>query len=109
MACTTPWLLTVPVDLLRIPADLVSRFSAHASPNGAFAADDDGDQPLIALWSVAAARPAVAESLERGARAVHRVQREMAMARLTFDHYRFGNLNTPEDFLYANIDPDDAS
>lgn len=105
-ACESRWLLTVPVDLLCVPADLVKRFAAQAGPKGAFAADDDGDQPLIALWPVDAARSVVAESLERGARAVHRVQAELAMARLNFDRYRFGNLNSPGDFLRADSEHD---
>lgn len=97
-ACDTSWLLTAPVDLRDIPADLVSRLAAAAGPAGAVACDDDGPQPLVALWRVAATAEAAASALANRDLAVHRLQTRLALAPVLFSGLRFGNLNTPEDF-----------
>ena len=98
LACTAPWLLTVPVDLRDIPVDLVARMQA-AGDGGAVAVDAGGLQPLIALWPVARARTAAAAALARGDGAVHRVVKELGLSIVRFDDADFGNLNTPGDFL----------
>lgn len=101
-ACATPWLLTLPVDALNPPEDLLARLSV-ASENGACAIDDDGAQPLFALWRVAALRPALEQALAGGRLSVQQLQTELDMARVRCDGLRFGNLNTREDLAAAGI------
>jgi molybdopterin-guanine dinucleotide biosynthesis protein A len=96
--CTTPLLLTVPVDLRSIPDDFVARLQAMGE-GGAVARDANGAQPLVALWPVARVRLAVSEALAHGERAVHRVVAALALPVVRFDDADFGNLNTPDDFL----------
>jgi molybdopterin-guanine dinucleotide biosynthesis protein A len=48
-ACATPWLLTVPVDVVDTN-DCLLRTLASAGGEGAVAEDDDGLQPLVALY-----------------------------------------------------------
>ncbi len=95
--CTTPLLLTVPVDLRAIPADLVQRLHAMGE-GGAVAQDANGLQPLVAVWPVVRARIAVIEALAHGERAVHRVVADLALTIVRFDNADFGNLNAPDDF-----------
>lgn len=97
-ACSTPWLLTVPIDLLVIPNDLLAGLQA-AGEGGAVACDASGLQPLVAMWPVARSREVVADALARGEAAVHRVVATLALHVVRFDNVAFGNLNTPEDFL----------
>lgn len=96
-ACETALLLTVPVDLRAIPADLVERMVA-AGEGGAVARDVTGLQPLVASWPVERARVAVADALARGEHAVHRVVASLALPEMHFDGANFGNLNSPGDF-----------
>lgn len=98
--CSTPWLVTVPVDLRRMPGDLVERLcltGEHAA--GAVAEDAEGLQPLVALYRVEPARTAVADALAAGELAVHRLVRSLGLAVMHAPDLRFGNLNTPGDFL----------
>ena len=97
-ACTTPILLTVPVDLRTIPPDLFARLLA-AGEGGAVARDATGLQPLVAIWPVARARERVAAAFARGDTAVHGVVAALALPVVRFDEADFGNLNTPGDFL----------
>ncbi|NUO76092.1 MAG: NTP transferase domain-containing protein [Lysobacter sp.] len=101
-ACATPWLLTLPVDALDPPADLLARLSA-AGVHGACAIDTDGVQPLFALWRVAALRPALDQALAHGRLSVQALQTELGMARVRCDDLRFGNLNTRDDLAAAGI------
>lgn len=112
-ACTTPWLLTVPVDAMALPADLVTRLHAAVAArsaavdvaiDGIAVEDDDGPQPLLALWRVAALRDAAAAAIAAGELAIHRLQARMRMPRLRIDGLRIGNLNTPGDLAEAGID-----
>ncbi|MBS0458071.1 MAG: NTP transferase domain-containing protein [Proteobacteria bacterium] len=96
-ACTTPLLLTVPVDLRLIPHDLVAGLLA-AGEGGAVAHDASGLQPLVALWPVGRARVAVAEAFAGGQTAVHRVVNALALPSVRFADTQFDNLNTPDDF-----------
>jgi molybdopterin-guanine dinucleotide biosynthesis protein A len=97
-ASSAPWLLTVPVDLARIPEGLAERLAEAAAPGqGVCAHDADGEQPLVALWPVPASRLAVAAALDAGERAVHRVQALLGFGRCELSPWRFGNLNTPAD------------
>jgi molybdopterin-guanine dinucleotide biosynthesis protein A len=101
-ACQTPWLLTVPVDVVDVNDCLVRSLLA-AGAQGAWAEDDNGPQPLVALWRTAALREAAASALASGDRAVHALQARMGMARVRFAGVRFGNLNTPDDLAAAGV------
>ena len=104
-ACTTPWLLTLPVDRVDGNDCLVRSLVSSAGDRGVRAQDEAGMQPLVALWPVEALRPAVEQSLRQGSLAVHALQTRMGMAVVRFPGVRFGNLNTPEDLHAAGIDP----
>ncbi|KRD39720.1 hypothetical protein ASE35_05160 [Lysobacter sp. Root916] len=101
-ATATPWLFTLPVDALNPPDDLLARLAA-AGPHGACAIDDDGLQPLFALWHVDSLRPTLREALAQGRLAVQRLQTDLGMARVRCDGLRFGNLNTHDDLAAAGI------
>jgi len=101
-ACTMPWLLTVPVDLVDANDCLVDSLFA-AGTQGAFVEDDDGLQPLVALWPVERLRAALPQALDDGDYAVQSLQRRMGMARLRLAGVRLGNLNHPEDLAAAGI------
>lgn len=102
-ACSGEWLLTVPVDLVNINDCLLRRLSA-CSGQGAWVVDDDGPQPLVALWPVARLRPALDAAIEAGELAVHTLQAKLGMAPLRLQGVRFGNLNTPQDLADAGIE-----
>ncbi|UNK49754.1 NTP transferase domain-containing protein [Lysobacter sp. S4-A87] len=104
-ACSTPWLLTVPVDLVGVNECLLPTLASAAGNVGAFAVDDDGPQPLVALWSLEALQPAARDALARGEVAVHALQASLGMAAIRLDGVRFGNLNTPDDLAAAGIKP----
>jgi molybdopterin-guanine dinucleotide biosynthesis protein A len=103
-ACATPWLLTVPVDLVSTPDGLLRALQA-AGAAGAWARDDDGPQPLVALWPVARLQAALAPALASGDHAVHGLQARLGMAPVRFEGIRFGNLNHPGDLAAAGIAP----
>ena len=102
-ACTAPWLLTVPVDLLDPARDLLRSLRAEADADGAFAVDDDGPQPLVALWRTEALRAALAAAFADGDHAVHSLQARLRMTAVRLPGVRFGNLNTPADLAAAGI------
>ena len=102
-ACRTSWLLTVPVDLVGVNECLVPTLIASAGDNGAFAQDDDGLQPLVALWRIEKLRRAVPQALEAGEYAMQPLQARMDMACVHFTGVRFGNLNTPADLVAARV------
>ncbi len=105
--CETPWLLTLPVDLLGVNECLLPSLAAavrEGNGAGAFARDDDGVQPLVALWQVPASRAAVEEGLAAADHSIQRVQHALAMGEAHFTGVRFGNLNTPEDLGAAGIE-----
>lgn len=105
-ACATPWLLTLPVDLCRLPPTLLDRLiAASGAGEGAYAEDDDGVQPLVALYRVVALRPALAAALASGRYAPSALQQRLAMARVRLPGVTFGNLNTPQDLHAAGILP----
>lgn len=104
-ACRTRWLLTVPVDVVEVDPQLVQALARESGGDGAFACDDDGIQPLVALWRVAALRPVVAAAIGRGDGAVHALQGRLDMSVCHFPRIRFGNLNSPADLAAAGIPP----
>ncbi len=101
-ACATPWLLSVPVDVVAVNDGLLPSL-ANAGPQGAWAEDDDGPQPLVALWRVDAARGLLAAAIADGDLAVHALQARLDMARVRLAGVRFGNLNTPADLAAAGV------
>lgn len=105
-ACRTQWLLTIPVDVLAIPVDLLERLATTGQ--GAFAADDDGPQPLVALWPVTKTKDAVASAIASNSFAVHALQARLDMPAIRLRGFRFGNLNTPDDLGTAGMMPWDA-
>ena len=108
-ACETHWLFTLPVDLVGTNDCLLRTLIAMRGIDGAFAVDDDGAQPLVALWRRDAAREACEGALAKGDTAVHRLQTAMKMTRIVFPGFRFGNLNTPVDLDTAGIELDPAT
>lgn len=104
-ACATPWLFTLPVDVVDVDAGL-ARLLAGAGPDGAWLVDADGRQPLAALWRVDALRPAVAAAIGQGELAVHALQARLGMAAVRLPGLRLGNLNTPQDLAAAGIEPE---
>lgn len=99
--CQTPWLLTLPVDLVGVDDCLLSKLIAQRHPHGGFAEDEEGAQPLIALWNVEALREGAAAAIARNDTAVHRLQATLDLARVHFPGVRFGNLNAPGDLAAA--------
>lgn len=100
--CQSEWLLTLPVDVVSVNDCLVRSLLA-AGERGAWAEDDDGPQPLVALWRTGRLREAVAAAIASGDHAVHALQARLGMERVRFDGVRFGNLNTPADLAAAGI------
>lgn len=101
-ACTTPWLLTLPVDLVSIN-DCLLRSLRAAGGHGAWAEDDDGRQPLVALWPTGALRTALPASFDSGDLSVRTLQARIGMVPVRFEGLRFGNLNTPDDLAAAGV------
>lgn len=101
-ACTSPWLLTLPVDLIGVNECLLPSLVA-AGGQGAYAEDDDGLQPLVALWRVDLLRDAAMQALETRDMAIQALQARLGMARVRFAGVRFGNLNTFVDLQAAGF------
>lgn len=93
------FLLTVPVDALRYPLDFASRMLKHRGAEKfhvVVAEDDEGLQPLFALYPIALAANAI-ENFEAGKRSVREWQHRFPLYPCRFEGLRFGNLNSPED------------
>jgi len=103
-ACTTPLLLTVPVDCPDPPPDLRERLSASLHDSvAAVAYDGERRQPLFALYRRDAADSA-ANAVLTG-QGVWQWQDAIGAREVDFSDQRrkFHNLNTPEDFAaYAD-------
>jgi molybdopterin-guanine dinucleotide biosynthesis protein A len=74
---------------------------AGAGGDGAVAEDDDGLQPLVALYRRDALRAAIAVALASGDFAVRSLQAALRLPLVRFEGVRFGNLNTPDDLRVA--------
>jgi molybdopterin-guanine dinucleotide biosynthesis protein A len=101
LACTTPWLLSVPVDVQRIPDDLSEALRRAVARDGVVVKDAAGLQPLLGLWRTAALRDAVGSMLDAGESAAHRLVSRLDLARLDICPRLLANLNTPDDLLDA--------
>ena len=102
-ACSTEWLLTIPVDLVGVNECLLPSLQSASVGNGAYAEDDDGLQPLVALWRVDALRGAAATAIDVQDLAVHTLQKRLDMVCVRFTGVRFGNLNTTDDLKAAGV------
>lgn len=91
-------LLTVPVDLEHVPEHLVARLrdALQAGAALAVASDDDGLQPLVALYRAELAAAALG-AFGHGQRSVRDWQATLAPAQVRFEGFRFGNRNTLRD------------
>jgi molybdopterin-guanine dinucleotide biosynthesis protein A len=76
---------------------------ASAGESGAFAQDDDGLQPLVALWRIERLRGAAAGAMQAGELSMQALQARVGMTCVRFTGVRFGNLNTPADLAAAGI------
>ena len=103
--CETPWLLTMPVDIVDAN-DCLLRTLANAGDDGAVADDGDGLQPLVALYRVEALREAVAAAIAARDFSVQAMQQRMGLARVRFAGLHFGNLNTSADLRLAGYADD---
>jgi len=103
---STSWLFTLPVDALHVDASVLARLIDTARDTGASAEDDDGPQPLVALWPVAALRAVAADALTGADFSVRGLQRALGMQTVRFVRVRFGNLNTPDDLVRAGVTHD---
>ena len=90
----------MPVDIVDAN-DCLLRTLAQAAGDGAVAEDDDGPQPLVALYRTEALRDAVAAAIDARDFSVQAMQSRMRLACGRFAGLRFGNLNTPEDLRLA--------
>jgi molybdopterin-guanine dinucleotide biosynthesis protein A len=96
----------VPVDVVTLDDRLLPALIAAQNGQGAYAIDDDGVQPLFALWPLAPLRRALSEALPQRRLAVRALQARLGMAGLRLDGLRFGNLNTPDDLAAAGFQAD---
>lgn len=103
-ACTTHWLLTIPVDLVGVNDCLLPSLCAAAGDDGAFSIDDDGVQPLVALWRVEGLRAATIQAIAAQRPAVRDMQASLRMHAVRLEGVRFGNLNTYDDLAAAGIE-----
>jgi molybdopterin-guanine dinucleotide biosynthesis protein A len=106
-ACTTPWLLTLPVDCPDPPADLHARLAQASCRHPAHAVvahDGERRQPLFALYRCDLAA-AAAQAVATG-HGVARWQDAIGARDVDFSDRRrhFINLNTPEDFIAHAIE-----
>jgi molybdopterin-guanine dinucleotide biosynthesis protein A len=104
-ACETPWLLTIPVDVVDVNDCLLPTLLAHADGRGAYAIDEDGVQPLVALWRVGVANQAIADAIAQRQYGMHPLLASLKMSGVNLPGVRFGNLNTPTDLLAARVEP----
>jgi molybdopterin-guanine dinucleotide biosynthesis protein A len=94
------------VDLVGVNDCLLPSLCSARGENGAFAIDDDGPQPLVALWRVEAASLALSQAVERNDAAIHSLQGRLRMTGVRLEGVRFGNLNTPDDLRAAGVTPE---
>jgi molybdopterin-guanine dinucleotide biosynthesis protein A len=99
LACTTPWLVTVPCDAPLLPHDLVARLARAAFGHRRLvvASSPRGPEPGFMLAHVDLA-PALGEWLEGGGRKARDWLAAAGAAEVAFaDGAAFANINTPEE------------
>jgi molybdopterin-guanine dinucleotide biosynthesis protein A len=104
-ACDTPWLLTIPVDVVDVNDCLLPTLLVRADVHGAYAIDHDGVQPLVALWRVGVARKAIDDAIAHRRYGVHSLLEFLGMSAVELNGVRFGNLNTPAELAAAHVEP----
>lgn len=102
-ACCSDWLFSLPVDIVDASDDLLAALVAGRAAHGARLRDDDGAQPLVALWRTDMLREAVAAALAAREYAVHALQARLGLAEVRLHGVRLGNLNTPDDLRAAGF------
>jgi molybdopterin-guanine dinucleotide biosynthesis protein A len=100
VACKTPWLLTIPVDIRDLPPSLTTELiqAESGAADGCVLRDADGLQPLVGLWKVSVLRDSVTAAIDSGERAVHRWLAATPLPVHDISPWRLGNLNAPADF-----------
>lgn len=101
-ACRTPWLLSVPVDVVNLNDCLLRSLRAAGRP-GACVVDAEGVQPLLALWDVAVLRQAASDALADRNYAVQALHQRIGSHAVRLADVRLGNLNTPADLTLAGV------
>lgn len=109
VACRTPWLFTLPVDVVDAGEQLLTVLAAGRSGNGAWLRDADGPQPLAALWRVDALREGIKAALDDGEIAIQLLHARLSTRAVELPRLRLGNLNTPADLAAAGIDAGTAA
>lgn len=98
-ACPTPWLLTLPVDLSGLPADLPARLWAMRGEHGAGTRDAHGAQPLLVLWHAPTLATAASAALAAGQGAAWRLAETLRLPLLDLSPRVLANFNTPDSLL----------
>ncbi len=96
-------IVSIPVDAFGVSASTLSTL-IDASDGGCkpvYACDDDGVQPLVAVWP-ASTQSAVAAALRSADRSVRALQHCLAATAVEFPGARFGNINTLADLEKAD-------
>lgn len=101
----TPWLVVLPVDVVKLPQDLVTRLSAavqDAGPLIAYASTPERAHPLCMVLHASLA-DSLRRYLQAGDRKVQLWQARHQAVAVPFDGPGlFFNINTPEDLRYAS-------
>lgn len=98
LACSSPWLLSLPVDLEGLPDDLVDHLVGIPDADGVVVHDAGGLQPLLGLWRTAALAESATAMLDAGESAARRLVARLRVSRLDLAPLKLGNLNSPHDF-----------
>jgi molybdopterin-guanine dinucleotide biosynthesis protein A len=95
-------LLTVPVDLLGVPAPTIDALRAAAGAgNGSYVRSADGPQPLLALWRSDRLAAAASAALDDGDAAARNLVAALGLASVDIAPTCLRNLNTPDDLREA--------
>jgi len=92
-ACTTPWLLVVPLDVLDLNDCLVRSLAAAVRApgrDGALAVTAEGPQPWVALYRCQALAPALAQAVAAGEDGPGPLQRRLRLEPVALAGVRFG-------------------
>lgn len=101
--CDSPWLVTVPCDCPRFPADLVRRLADALADGGdiAIATTSQGREPAFCLMR-REVEPSLRDYLLSGERKIERWTASLRRREATFDDASaFFNINTPDDLARA--------
>jgi molybdopterin-guanine dinucleotide biosynthesis protein A len=97
-ACTSDFLLTIPVDIKRLPIELIKQWLDEPELPGIVLQDKNGLQPLLALWHIESVKSAIADAMDKHQTAVHAFIGKQNFKIITRTDIQIGNLNTPQDF-----------